>query len=251
MITTRYTVRLEGPHETVAAHRLALETLPARFEVLDQGGTDAALVSSPEQAGSARVVVVANPLSTSEFEAVAVPAMRFASRLFAEAALRRAQAARYTLIDGIVRLDRFGTAEIRAALLEQLGAIRAVTGSALRVTKFIRVGEGYLAQGALAGRKEIVTLTGVGSDSQGPAFSLHAVGQERRLEIEIDDELTARPIRLRTFDIAGLAQGPLLHQNSYRLIWLSAHAALGGISYEGYDGCAWREDLAEVNRMAV
>jgi len=248
-MTTRYTVRLEGPAETVAAHRFALATLPEHFEMLDRGVTDAALVSSSAQAGSARVVVAADPLRVPESEAIAVPAMRFASRLFTEPLLRRAQTARYALIDCIVRLDRFGPAEIRAALLEQLAALRAVAGHALRLTKFTRVRDGYLAQGTFAGRKEIVTLTGVPSNSSGAAFSLHAAGEERRLEIDIDDEAISRPARLRTFDVAGFARGPLIHQNSNRLTWLLAHATLSGAAHSGYGNDAWREDLAELSRI--
>jgi hypothetical protein len=248
-MTTRFTVRLEGSAETVAAHRFALATLPEHFEMLDQGVTDAALVSSSAQASNARVVVAADPFRVPESEAIVVPAMRFASRLFAEPALRRAQAARYALIDSIVRLDRFGYAGVRAALLEQLAALRAVAGDALRLTKFTRVRDGYLAQGTFAGRKEIVTLTGVASNSSGASFSLHAASVERRLEIEIDDEPIARPARLRTFDVAGLAQAPLIHQNSHRLTWLWAHAALSGAGHGHYESDAWREDLAEMNRI--
>ncbi len=248
-MTTRYTVRLEGPDETVAAHRFALATLPEHFEVLNRGATDAALVSNGAPAGSARVVVAANPLTAPELETVAIPAMRFAPRLFAEPLLRRAQGARYALVDCIVRLDRFDPLEVRASLLEQLAASRAVTGDALRLTKFTRVRDGYLAQGTFAGRKEIVTLTGVPSNSSGPVFSLHAASWERRLEIEIDDQPIARPARLRTFDVAGLAQGPLIHQNSNRLTWLLAHAALSGAVHSGYGYDAWREDLAELSRI--
>jgi hypothetical protein len=250
-MTTRYTVRLEGPAETMAEHRFALATLPEHFEMLDQGVTDAALVSSSAQASSARVVVAADPLRVPESEAVAVPAMRFASRLFAEPTLRLAQATRYALIDSIVRLDRAGSAGVRAALLEQLAALRAVAGDAVRLTKFTHVRDGYLAQGTFAGRKEIVTLTGVASNSSGASFSLHAASVERRLEIQIDDEPIARPARLRMFDVAGLAQGPLIHQNSYRLTWLLAHAALSGAGHGGYGSDVWREDLVEVNRITT
>jgi hypothetical protein len=250
-MTTRYAVRLEGPVETVAAHRFALATLPEHFEVLDRGVTDAALVSSGAPAGGARVVVAANPLTAPESETVTIPTMRFASRLFAEHLLRRAQAVRYALIDCVVRLDRVGPSEVPTALLEQLAALRAVAGDALRLTSFTRVRDGYLAQGAFAGREEKVTLTGVPSNSSGPAFSLHAAGEERRLEIEIDDERMARPARLRTFDVAGLAQGPLIHQNSNRLTWLLAHVALSGPVQSGYGNDAWREDLAELNRIGA
>jgi hypothetical protein len=250
-MTTQYTVRLEGPPETVAAHRCALATLPEHFEMIDRGVTDAALVSSGGEASGARLVVAGDPLMAPKSEAVAVPAMRFASRLFAEPVVRRAHAARYALIDSIVRLDRFDPAGVRAALLEQLAALRAVAGEALRLTKFTRVRDGYLAQGTLAGRKEIVTLTGVASNSSGASFSLHAASLECRLEIEIDDAPIARPARLRTFDVAGLAQGPLIHQNSHRLTWLLAHAVLSGAGHDGYESDAWREDLAEVNRMSA
>ena len=250
-MTTRFTVRLEGPAETVAAHRFALATLPEHFEVLDRGTADAALVSSGAPAAGARVVVAANPLTAPESEPVTIPAMRFASLLFAEPLLRRAQEARYALIDSVVRLDRFDPAEVRTSLLEQMAALRAVTGDALGLTKFTRMRDGYLAQGTFAGRGEVVTLTGVSSNSSGPVFSLHAASQERRVEIEIDDQAIARPTRLRTFNVAGLVQGPLIHQNSNRLTWLLAHAALSGAVQGGYGNDAWREDLAELNRIAA
>ena len=219
--------------------------------MVDRGVTDAALVSGGAPAGGVRVMVAANPLTVPELEAVAIPAMRFASRLLAEPSLRRAQPARYALIDCIVRLDRFDPVEVRAALLEQMAALRTVAGAALRLTKFTRVKDGYLAQGTFTGRKEIVTLTGVMSNSSGAAFSLLAASVERRLEIEIDDESIARPARLRTSDAGGLAQGPLIHQNSNRLTWLLAHAVLSGANHDGYGSDAWREDLAEVNRITA
>jgi hypothetical protein len=219
----------------------AIVRVTTPFEVLDRGTTDALLVSSGAPAGGARVVVAANPLAAPESETVTIPAMRFASRLFAEPLLRRAQTARYALIDCIVRLDRFDPAEVRTSLLEQMSALRAVTGDALGLTKFTRMRDGYLAQGTFAGRREVVTLTGVSSNSSGPVFSLHAASQERRVEIEIDDQPIARPARLRTFDVAGLVQGPLIHQNSNRLTWLiDARGAKRGSSRRLWKRCLAR-----------
>jgi hypothetical protein len=78
---------------------------------------------------------------------------------------------------------------------------------------------------------------------------LLAVSVERRLEIEIDDDRTARPTRVQVFGAEGVTQPPLIHQNSGRLTWLAAHAVLNGGTQDFYGGDIWREDLVEVLRM--
>jgi hypothetical protein len=101
--------------------------------------------------------------------------------------------------------------------------------------------------GAPSQSNAAVALTGVAS-SRGPAFKLHAVSLERRLEIEIDDDAIARPTRVRIFGAEGVTQAPTIHQSGRRLTWLGVHAVLSGGGQDVYGGDAWRADLAEVFR---
>jgi len=246
----RYRVRLDGASETTVRHRAALASLPEHFEIVENG-PDAVLASGTAVEAGAAVVVAADPLAIAKPGTVALPAMQFAPRLFAEPFAKSLKPASCLLYDSLVRVDRSGTDGLRAALLEQLAALRLIAGETIRLTRFVRVGGGYLAEGALSGRSAMVALTGVASTSSGPAFALRAAGLDRRVEIEIDEEATARPARISTFDIDGASQPPLIHQNSDRLTWVAAHAILSGEPAVFYGGDAWRNDLAEVSRVVA
>lgn len=244
----RYRVQLEGSAETTARHRIALASLPEHFETVESE-PDSVLASGLAVEPGVTVVVAADPLIVPETEAVALPAMRFASRLFSAPMARSPQPSSYLLYDSLVRLDRSGTDGLRAALLEQLAVLRLIEGDGVRLIRFLRVGDGYLAEGALPNRSATAALTGVGSGAPGPAFTLIAAGLDRRLEIQIDDAAIARPARLLAFDVDGALTPSLTHQSSDRLTWLAAHAILSGKAAVSYGGDAWRNDLAEVNRV--
>ena len=243
----KYTVRLNGQIDASKPHRFALASLPEHFEIVESGSADAALVSSAGTVGGARVGVAADPLLDMDTGAALIPAMRFAPRLFAEPMIVGARSVNYALYDSVIRFDRAGISGLRAALLEQLAGLRAITSQALRLTKLARVGDGYLAVGTLSQGNAAVALTGV-SASHGPTFTLHAVSLERRLEIEIDDDAIARPTRVKVFGVEGVTQAPTIHQSGRRLTWLGVHAVLSGGGQDVYGGDAWRADLAEVFR---
>jgi hypothetical protein len=246
----KYKARLSGQIHTAKIHRFALASLPEHFEIVEDGPADAVLVSGAGTVGGARVGVAADPLLDIDTDAVLIPAMRFAPRLFAEPMVVGARSVSYALYDSVIRLDRAGVDGLRAALLEQLAGLRAITGQALRLTKFARIGDGYLGVGALSQGNAAVALTGVAS-SHGPKFTLHAVSLDRRLEIGIDDDAIARPTQVQVFSADGVTQAALVHQSSRRLTWLGAHALLSGGGQEVYDGRAWRADLAEVFRTVA
>ena len=226
-----------------------LAALPGHFEIIEGGVLDAALVTDATTKREARVLVAADTLTASAKDAVAIPAMRFAPPLFAEPTVIRARSAPCALYDSIVRLDRGGIEGVRAGLLEQMAAVRALTGEALQLIKVLRVGEGYLAEGIIGRRAAVAALTGVASASTGPAFALHAASVTQRLEIEIDETSIARPARVRTFDAEGARQGVLIHQSDDRLTWLVAHAALSAGRGNGYGDDAWRADITEIMRI--
>jgi hypothetical protein len=246
----RYTVRLNGRPDTARAHRVALASLPEHFEIVEGSPADAILLSSAAVADGARVAVAADPLFAPEIGTVLIPAMRFAPRIFAEPTAAFARSTTFAVYDSVILLAHAGVDEVRTALLEQIAAVRAISGQALHLTKLARTDSGYLADAALLQSNAAVALTGVATSSPGPALTLLAVSDERRLEIEIDDDRTARPTRVQVFDAEGVRQAPLIHQNSGRLTWLAAHAVLSGGTQDVYGGDIWREDLAEVIRMA-
>jgi hypothetical protein len=246
----KYTVRLNGQPDTARAHRIALASLPEHFEIVEGGPTDAVLMSNVAIASGARVVVAADPLFAPETETVLIPAMRFAPRVFAEPMVAFARSTTFAVYDSVILLAHAGVDELRTGLLEQLAAVRAISGQALRLTKLARTDSGYLAEAVLRRSNAVVALTGVACSSPGPALTLLAASVEQRLEIEIDDDRTARPTRVQVFGAEGVTQAPLIHQNSGRLTWLAAHAVLSGGTQDLYGGDMWREDLAEVLRMA-
>jgi hypothetical protein len=248
-MNSRLSVRLDGPHASRARQRRALATLSEHFQIVDDGPTDIALWAEPGLA-AADIFVVEDPLVMPILAAPAraIPCLRFAPRIFAEPLRRRVSEMRFSLIDSVIKIDRAGDDGIRAALLEQLAALRAL-GAAARLTKLTRIGAGYLAQAALDGRDEIVTLSGVASLSAGPAFTLHAASVETRFEFEIDDAAIARPARARLLDGHGVTHGASIHQTSDRLTWLYAFVAANGPPIEGYDVVKWRADLDEIDRI--
>jgi hypothetical protein len=247
----KYTVGLNSQPDpdTAIAHRVTLASLPEHFEIVEGGPADAILLSSAAVTDGARVAVAADPLFAPETETVLIPAMRFAPRVFAEPMVAFARSTTFAVYDSVIRLDHADDDELRVALLEQLAAVHAISGQALRLTKLARTDSGYLAEAALLQSNAAVALTGVASRSCGPALTLIAASVERRLEIEINDDRTARPTRVQVFDAKGVTQAPLIHQNSRRLIWLAAHVVLGSGAQDFYGGDIWREDLAEVLRM--
>ena len=248
-MTTRYSVRLEAPAAFATQHRAVLAALPEHFEIVESGAADAVLVADAATRRGARVLVAADTLTAPAIDTVAIPAMSFAPRLFAEPIVVGAHSTSFALYDSVVRLDRAGSQGIRTGLLEQLAALRALTGEALHLTKIVRIGEGYLADGVLGQRTAVVALTGVAFSSPGPAFALHAANIKQRLEIEIDEPSIARPARVQTFSAEGTTQGVLIHQNDHRLTWLAVHATLGGGRGNGYGQDAWRADIAEIMRV--
>ena len=248
-MTNRRTVRLDAPSSVAAAHRTALATLPEHFEIIEDGEADAALAVDAAAARQARVVVATDTLSLPAPGAIAIPALRFAARLFAERLVSEARSSAFTIYDSVIRLDRPGLAGVRGALLEQLAAMRALTGESLHLTKLVVTRGGYLAEGAPGERSVIVALTGVAPSSPGPAFTVQAASVTQRLEIEIDETSVARPANVRRFDAAGARQSPLVHQNDNRLIWLAVHAQLDQTPGNGYSGDGWRADLAEILRI--
>jgi hypothetical protein len=248
-MTTRYLVRLEGADAAATPHRAVLSALPEHFEIVESGPADAVLVANVATGRGGSVLVATDVMTAPARDVVAVPAMRFAPRLFAEPAVIAARSTLFALYDSVVRLESVKIRGIHGALLEQLAALRALTGETVHLTKIVRIGDGYLAAGVLEQRRGIVALTGLGPSSPGPAFALHAANVEQRLEIEIDETSIARPARVQTFSARGVSQGALNHQNDHRLTWLAVHATLAGGRRSGYGEDSWRTDIAEI--MAV
>src|SRR5271163_99090 len=164
-MTTRYSVQLEATGAAATAHRAVLAGLPEHFEIVESGAADAVLVTNAATRRGASVLVAADTLTAPASHVVAIPAMRFVPRLFAEPIVTRAHSAFSVLYDSVVRLDSVGIRGIRGALLEQLAALRALTGETLHLTKIVRIGEGYLAEGVLGQRTAVVALTGVAFSS--------------------------------------------------------------------------------------
>ena len=248
-MTTRYSVCLEATGAAAAAHKAVLAALPEHFTIVEGGAADAALVSDAKARQGTRVLVAADPLRPPASDAIAIPALRFAPRLFAEAAAIQARSIPYSLYESVVRFDRAGLLGVRTGLLEQMAALWVLTGETLHLKKVVLIGEGYLAEGAIGQRGAAVALTGVASSSSGPAFTIRAVSVAERLEIEIDGTSIARPARVRRFAAEGATEGPLIHQNDHRLTWLAAHAELDGRAQNGYGGEGWRADVAEIMKV--
>lgn len=116
-----------------------------------------------------------------------------------------------------------------AALVDQLGLLRALLGPARDARVLCRSRHGYAAVATVSGHPADLTM--VSTDAVPPAATVRLLTSDGSVELAVPDDGTARPGELVVTGPSGSTQFPTIYESGQRAAWRRAHDLLttGGV----------------------